>query len=403
MDESAETGVSIASTGFTADGALACELAIERAFVDDPDVTIVLRDAGDRPLWGARLRDLRDVAWLPRGRYALGSAPIAQALRAAAVVVDIDVRRRVAGQSRAILSQRVPTAALAQTVAARSHAAAGLALEACPGTTPIGQLSWTRDHGDWFHRHFDHAARTVSGYMLGDHALLQGRILDVGCGDGITDLGLALHCEPELLVGIDPFGGFRNLPRIMAENHIPADAIPACLQFATEDGNNLPYPDDSFDVVISWGSLEHIAGGHAPCLKQIRRVLRDGGLLFAHPGLYYSNLGHHLGEFSSEPFVHLRRGPEDLRQLVMSKEPQRIDRSGHVATSAEYWQWYQELNKITVGSFEQEMRALGFEPWRVALRTEPVIEYTPEILHYPMQDLATAELYTSWWNRKPRR
>ena len=39
----------------------------------------------------------------------------------------------------------------------------------------------------------------------------------------------------------------------------------------------------------------------------------------------------------------------------------------------------------------------------VSIRTEDVIEYTPEILHYPMQDLATAELYLSCWNRKRAR
>jgi SAM-dependent methyltransferase len=332
----------------------------------------------------------------------VASGVVPAAVRAAASVVEVELRRRVAGQSQVILQTRRPVGSLGMQPET-APVETGLSLAACAGTPAITQLSWTRDHDDWFHRHFDHAARTVSGYMLGDSPLLQGRILDVGCGDGITDLGLALHCEPQRLVGIDPFGAFRNLPQIMAENHIPADALPSCLEFAAEDGNQLPFADDSFDVVISWGSLEHIAGGHAPCLAQIRRVLRDGGLFFAHPGLYYSNYGHHLGEFSSEPFVHLRRSPEDLRQLVLSKEPQRIDRSGHVATSAEYWQWYLELNKITVSGFEQELRALGFEPWRVALRTEPLIEYTPEILHYPMQDLATLELYSSWWNRKPRR
>jgi hypothetical protein len=36
----------------------------------------------------------------------------------------------------------------------------------------------------------------------------------------------------------------------------------------------------------------------------------------------------------------------------------------------------------------------------VALRTEALLEYTPELLGYPMQDLATGELYLSCVNRK---
>ena len=46
------------------------------------------------------------------------------------------------------------------------------------------------------------------------------------------------------------------------------------------------------------------------------------------------------------------------------------------------------------------MRALDFRPWRAAVRTQDLIEYTPEIESYPIQDLATTELYSSWINRK---
>lgn len=392
--------VSIEGAGWTPDGGFGFDLLITRAFVDDPDVVLRLLDAGRSPLWGVRLRDRTDAAWLPRGRYTIRTDVLAVALKDVSVILEIDVRRRVGGKSETILLESLTVATILQLDSNGAKVADGLSLTSHPGTTPVNELSWNLGLDNWFHRHFDHAARTVSGYLLADHPLLQGRILDVGCGDGITDLAIALHCEPELLVGIDPFSGFRNLPRIMAENHIPADAVPACLQFAAEDGNKLPFPDDHFDVVLSWGSLEHIAGGYAPCLQEIRRVLRDGGLLFAHPGLYYSNYGHHLGEFSNEPFLHLRRSPEDLRELVFSKEPTRMDRSGDDATSAQYWQWYLELNKITVAGFERELRELGFEPWRVALRTEEIIEYVPEVLQYSMLDLATAELYSSWWNRK---
>ena len=55
----------------------------------------------------------------------------------------------------------------------------------------------------------------------------------------------------------------------------------------------------------------------------------------------------------------------------------------------------------TYDGFEQELRERDLQPWRVAIRTDDVIEYTPEIERYPMQDLATAELYVSCVNRKP--
>ncbi|MGZ5081379.1 MAG: hypothetical protein ACXWHZ_18630, partial [Usitatibacter sp.] len=132
----------------------------------------------------------------------------------------------------------------------------------------------------------------------------------------------------------------------------------------------------------------------------IRRVLRPGGLFFVHPGLYYSHFGHHLGEFSSEPHFHLKKPLEEVKRIVFGTQPNYMDRSGEEATQEQYWQWFNELNPITVSAFEQELRALDFEPWRVAIRTEGVIEYTPELLRYPMQDLATNELYLSCINRK---
>jgi ubiquinone/menaquinone biosynthesis C-methylase UbiE len=93
---------------------------------------------------------------------------------------------------------------------------------------------------------------------------------------------------------------------VLAANHLPADVLDAALaagrlQFRPDDANAIPYPDDHFDVVVSWGSLEHIAGGYGQALAEIRRVLKKDGLLFVHPGLYYGALGSHLGEFFDDP------------------------------------------------------------------------------------------------------
>ena len=268
-----------------------------------------------------------------------------------------------------------------------------------PGVA-IENLSWKRGHEDWFFRHFDHAAATVVSYMLADSPKLRGRILDVGCGDGITALGVALRTGCEELVAIDPFRGFDRLPEILRANHLPADAIPKRVKYLGEDANFLPFADDSFDVVISWAAVEHFAGGYLQALREMKRVLRPGGLLFIHPGLYYCNAGHHLAEYSTEPFFHLRKSRDEIRDIVFGAKPRYEDRAGETPTPAQHWQWFNELNPITVTRFEQELRALEFEPWRVAIRTEGLVEYTRETLAYPMQDLATNELYVSCVNRK---
>jgi ubiquinone/menaquinone biosynthesis C-methylase UbiE len=339
--------------------------------------------------------DSMHIGWLPRGRYNV-RGPLPTGVHAGDKVrfhvTHHASLRRLAGPAMEI--------AAPQNVGGVS----GWSIESIAPTPAVEGLSWRKGHSDWFFRHFDHAATTVVSYLLGDHPSLRGRILDVGCGDGITDLGIALRTRCSELVGIDPFKGFERLPTIIAENHLPADILGACnLRFMAADANFLPFADDSFDALISWGSIEHMAGGYLQALREMKRVLKPDGLIMLHPGLYYSNIGHHLNEFSSEPFFHLRKTREEIRKMVLETPPRYIDRAGEFSSNEQFYQWFTELNPITVTRIEQEMRALDFRPWRVAIRTQDLIEYTPDIEQYPIQDLATTELYSSWISRKKAR
>jgi SAM-dependent methyltransferase len=341
------------------------------------------------------------IQWLPRGRYRLEIA-LPGALKSREFEASIRIVHRHA-------MSEVEGGLLQGRFSASEHDAAPdepmrWTLESIAPTPAIASLGWSKGHADWFWRHFDHAAMTTTGYLLGDHPALRGRILDVGCGDGITDLGIALRTGCEKLVGIDPFKGFERLPQILRDNHMPEDLVPDNLEFRAEDANFLPFPDDTFDVVISWGSVEHMAGGYLQALREMKRLLKPDGLIMVAPGLYYSNIGHHLTEFSTEPFFHLKKSREEIRKLVLETPPRYIDRSGEFSSNEQFYQWFTELNPITVARFEQEMRALDFRPWRIALRTDELVEYTREIEHYPIQDLANTELYSSWINKKtPRR
>lgn len=375
---------------------LAIELAIESPIVFAPRLRVALGN-GKGEVASFESTAGPEHYWLPRGRYAYRFAVPPLGADAQAARVEAVVRHRL--EDTVVTTCEVPV-----TIGAAAAAnAQPWSLSSVAPAPALETLSWRKGDSDWFFRHFDHAAPTVVSYLLGDHPSLRGRILDIGCGDGITDLGIALRTGCEELVGVEPFRQYETLPKILAENGLPADLVPKSLRFVPEDANFLPFPDDHFDVVVSWGSVEHIAGGYLRALREVKRVLRHDGLFMVAPGLFYSNIGHHLGEFCDEPFFHLKKSPEDIRRMVLSTPPRYMDRAGLFASNEEYWQWYTELNRITVARFEQEMRALEFRPWRVALRTDALVEYTPEIEHYPLQDLANTELYSSWINCKPPR
>jgi SAM-dependent methyltransferase len=376
---------------------LRATVVVEGPVVFAPHVRLAV-SASDGVERGYDSRTQIVIGWLPRGTYEFefelpADVPSGGAVASASLGHTHALREETCDRRRIEFAPNGECRSEAGHWRIRSLASA----------PQLESLSWGKGHADWFFRHFDHAATTVISYLLGDSPLLAGRILDVGCGDGITDLGIALRTGCRQLVGVDPFGQYENLPRIIAGNGLPPDAIPRSLTFSRDDANFLPFDDDSFDVVISWGSVEHIAGGYLQALREIKRVLVPDGLFMVAPGLYYSSSGHHLDEFSSEPFFHLKKSPDEVRRIVLDTPPRYIDRSGHFARNDEYWQWHCELNRITVAAFEKELRALEFEPWRVAIRAMPLVEYTPELQQYSFEQLANSELYVSCVNRKKRR
>lgn len=370
---------------------------VEAPLVFAPQVRLRIDSAAGGVAEGNSAADA-PAGWLPRGRYR-ATAMLPHGFAAGEARFHAQLWRREAMAD--VLTHEIRGALGIPQVGAGADRVT-FTLESIAPTPPLAALSWRKGQADWFYRHFDHAGPTVMSYLLGNSPLLRGRILDVGCGDGITDLSIALRSGCRELVGVDPFRGYERLAAIAAANHLPPDALPPNLRFLPASANELPFPDDAFDVVLSWGSLEHIAGGYDKALREIRRVLRPEGLFFVHPGLYYSFFGHHLGEFSSEPHFHLKKPLEEVRRIVFETKPEYMDRSGEFSSPEQYWQWFRELNPITVAGFERELRALDFEPWRVAIRTQDLIEYTPELQKYPMQDLATNELYVSCVSRKKR-
>lgn len=106
---------------------------------------------------------------------------------------------------------------------------------------------------------------------------------------------------------------------------------PENLTFEVADGTALPYADDSFDAVIISNAL-HIMPEPEKALKEIDRVLRNGGLLIApnfvnHKGGLGSRIWSGILEIAGIRFEHQWSGQEYLDwleahgwQVVFSRE-----------------------------------------------------------------------------------
>jgi len=126
--------------------------------------------------------------------------------------------------------------------------------------------------------HFQwHAIRFLNRDMDDVLPTLRGRVLDLGCG-------------------LQPYRGL--LDKSVQYVGVDIAAAPG-VDVVIEEGAGLPFPDTSFDGVLSTQVFEHVADLEQ-CVAEIRRVLKPGGTLVL-----------------SVPFIYQLHGkPHDYRRLT---------------------------------------------------------------------------------------
>jgi ubiquinone/menaquinone biosynthesis C-methylase UbiE len=97
-------------------------------------------------------------------------------------------------------------------------------------------------------------------------------VLDVGCGEG--GLARRLASKGARVVGVDPLASALEIAR--AE-----DSPDAPVSYLEGGAQELPFDDDSFDVVILFNSLHHVPGDSLDAaLSEAARVLRAAGTVY---------------------------------------------------------------------------------------------------------------------------
>lgn len=125
-------------------------------------------------------------------------------------------------------------------------------------------------------------------------------VLDIACGEGYGSNLLA--SEAASVTGADVSSE--------AVDHAQATYKNNKLKFVTADGANLPFADGSFDMVVSFETIEHLTE-QEKMIAEIKRVLKPDGLLVVstpnksfNPNSELENPFHHK-ELTEEEFIGL--------------------------------------------------------------------------------------------------
>ena len=102
-----------------------------------------------------------------------------------------------------------------------------------------------------------------------------GRIIDVGCGFGGMNIVLAHRFIDSEIVGIDLSDPLLRLANRSAQAADLGDRA----RFEKADVHQIPYDDNSFDVVINT-NMVHLVDDPVQMLNEIERILAPNGCLF---------------------------------------------------------------------------------------------------------------------------
>ncbi len=163
------------------------------------------------------------------------------------------------------------------------------------------------------------------------------KVLDVGCGNGRM---MQLLSDKQLdYVGCDISSQLINIAKYKCQQYNFKTA-----DFQVADIRKLPWPDQTFDVLLAVAVLHHLPHpeNRWQALQEMYRVLKPGGLLLMNNWYFWNNYANKKYQIKKQMLVNWLRGLEKQALLIPWKNQQ-----GKVLVNRYYYAFHKrELGKL---------------------------------------------------------
>lgn len=181
------------------------------------------------------------------------------------------------------------------------------------------------------------------------------KILEIGCGSGKLVRAIAHFCPEANVIGIDPY---------LKEWWKTGEASEANWQVKLGDGQNIEYPPETFDLIVSVAAFEHIPSPEK-CLEEIKRVLKPGGLFITtFSPIWSSIVGHHCEHWVEDtvkmipPWGHLYLSYDEMFRYLKDSVGVDPKQAEHMCNEI-----YLDpiINRVDVKQFEKMFQNCGMK------------------------------------------
>lgn len=206
-------------------------------------------------------------------------------------------------------------------------------------------------------------------------------VLEIGCSDGLV-------CDIVSLLGA------RHVMGVDVMKSTGCNFPSSRIQYQVKDARATGLPDQSFDLVYSIATFEHVADP-VRVLSEILRVTKIGGYAYIQAGpLYHSPFGHHMfSYFKDYPWIHLRKAKDEIKAYARERQIDIAVKRDLGITSDEYIDGM--LNSAHVnGLFLEDYRLNEFQS-RNDIKV--ILSHTS----YEGRELLTADLLSEMHGYKP--